>query len=330
MSDFLVRLGAQAMGAAPVIKPRRPARFEPIDGPVGDIPDDAQLDAEDQTTVRAVNVEPEPGDLARAETQIDDRTGSRAAGDQRRPPEMAANSYRAVRNVAAAAPPQASRFDLPTGPIVDPTDARRSPEMHAAPVRSGPLTAPPGSLEPATAPPAAAVLAPSHEGRRPHSLDTVSGDPSPDLEPPAVARGPWRLAITSVDLSSQSERSTGNIRLRPAQPGEPSTVPRAPARPASATTVVAAPTERRDPVATERVPEHRSMMPRGTPDESVLPSNPAVEFPDGASPEPVAPIVEVHIGRLDVFANPVQPRAPRGRARALPTLAEYLANSRKR
>jgi hypothetical protein len=334
VSGFLTRLGAQAVGVAPVVKPRRAARFEPPAGPVGDSgAASIEQDSEPpETTASGTGAPPLTQNVE------DPRASSPAGRPALLPPTPAPSN--ALNGVLPPPPSMAVRPSVraavaQTG-LVRP---RRTPSPPMTPAASSPAV-------PSTAAPVAAerprtpVAGPRHA---PAEVRAPAPPPARGVERPAAGAAPGRAP------SPRRGRRRSDLEQLRSEPRDETAVYEAPVpapepRARGAAERIQAPSPVPPPAAAavsrdtpvEPAKEKGPAPPRGLDRRSVpvLPQPPVAQAAVAAEPATApAPVVEVHIGRIDVVAAaPAAPpaRAAAARAIAMPTLAEYLANPRRR
>lgn len=290
MSGFLHNLAAKGRGALPRLEPRRPAPYEePPEGPLAD------------------SLEPTP----------------QSPGPQTRPvvPGTAAPSSPTVAAAAGAAP----ETGVPAAVI--PASSQRSPQSPALAdtlPASNTLSPTPAAPAPATASPlvlpsATAVAAPTVARR---TVDASPGTPAPLVSPSSRQT---ELPPLSAQAAPSAPGSTEGAAR--AQPSGTSGLPSAETpRPVIDATQVASTSnsqERTLPTPAERPePAHEPLL-QVEPRYPRPPAQAPAQTPGNAAPTAEAPVVEVHIGTIEVVATQ-PPAAPMQQHHAAPSRSMSL------
>lgn len=320
MSDFLTRLVTATYGAAPVMRPRPVAHYEPLTTPPPLWPQDVEA---------ALPVAPAE---VTGSTALANPAG--APGAAQTPPSVSGDSVNRVAPAASArtqvrplaAPLHERRHDAPVvrreaDPPVPTASPARTPQRALAAEEERAALAGNKSASPASSPlaanrrPALPPVAPAPPGTRRGNLQS---DPQPPLAPTAP------LPTTLTPASASSPQTEMRASVPTAQRASSAT----PSPPASlavqrAALLAGAPGETDDAPSAQGAARRPAQSPgRSLPD-------PALRSPVAQSEERTAstPVVRVTIGRIIIKAEPASPARPAPTPRAaLPSLSldQYL------
>jgi hypothetical protein len=294
MSGFLSNLVAKGRGTVPMLEPRRPAPYEGLpDGPVPD------------------SLEPIP----------------RTSDPLTRPnvPEAAPPSSPTVPAVAADFPEPASV--IPASPH---RPAPADTTLASNTLSPAPVATAPSAASPPVVPSATPVTAPSVARRMADAAPRTQPPLAPASLPPTQTQNPRPPAKDAPASSGTTERAA------PAQFPEAVVLPNAaPLRPV---------------IDVPQTPPATKSQERSLPTSSTRPAPPPppllqgevqiprpvvqapVQTPGNAAPPPEAPVVEVHIGTIEVVAAQPPAPMPQPRAAASPgiSLDDFLDGTARR
>lgn len=289
MSDFLARLALRATDATAntAVRPRPLGRFESPAEPRAA----AVFDAGDD----------QPAPWPAPPRHLDDAPATT-------PPVRPARPSAAPPAAGLVAPPAVSPRTLPIAAAVAPSHRAPSTATPSDTAAPSPVAGPrPAAISPPPAAahylrdllPRAARVAPP--GERPPAADAAAGQPWP--RPAADPVAPF--------TALRPTRDAGDAAVAPPRPLPGHVVARPPATPGQ----LAAPPAVAPGLSPALLAQLRAALHPG-PDERPLPS---------AQPPPPAPVVHVHIGRVELrAAPPPRPSAPARPGPTLPTVDDYL------
>jgi len=306
VTGLLARMAARATGEMPVAAPRIPTRFEPL-------PEDRGLPQPASAPDEAPGPPPPPSPAG-----IQSIAPRAAPAPASVPP--AAMAAESVPLTPASMPAAASPAAIPAAPIATPAPAaavqrRAAPAPHA----SGPSPAPADAPRPVAgeALPAVETAPLPDEHARPRAAvrvgnTTMTPPASPEMQP------------SPVDAAPSVDPIYAENRLVPPAAALSDAVPPPSVAPAEQTPTV--PQDAHEPV-NRIVPIEASRPADRAP---ALPTHPAV--PRAASPAPVAapPVVEIHIGSVEVRAAPLAAAPAAPSAPTSTSLDAFLAQGRGR